>query len=220
MTVLRPWLIAAAGAAASGCAVTPRPPAGAAVITAPADEAALPTAWTQVARPADAARIAAIGNLWTRALAEARGSDAAAEGALLDPQAALPRPAPSPGAYRCRMVKLGRGTHGHGRAMQSFKPFFCFVQAEDALLTFAKASGTQRPAGRLWDDGERRMVFLGAMAADPEARPPAYGANAAADRVGVIERIGDFRWRLTLLPGDAKSTLDVIELLPNTAPPA
>ncbi|MBA3896288.1 MAG: DUF4893 domain-containing protein [Sphingomonadaceae bacterium] len=211
-----PAMFAIACAVLSGCMTKRTPPPGTSVSVAPVEEG-LPTAWRQVATAADIMRIDALGAAWTHGLAVARPGELAREAALLDPKSALTKPAPSPGAYRCRMIKLGASGR---RALQAFKPFFCFVGAEGALLTFAKASGTQRPAGRLWDDGDKRLVFLGAMALSPDAPPPAYGADVRRNRVGVVERIGDFRWRMTLLPQGGDAALDVIELVPNTPPPS
>ena len=67
------------------------------------------------------------------------------------PRAALPRPAPTPGSYNCRLIKLGKAK-AKGPAFESFKPFFCYVEVEDDLLTIVKQTGSQRPAGRLWED--------------------------------------------------------------------
>ena len=47
-------------------------------------------------------------------------------------------------------------------AMQKFKPFFCYVLTDDSgVLTIVKQTGSQRPAGRLWDDDDaNRMIFI------------------------------------------------------------
>lgn len=208
--------------AVAGCA-TPRkaPPPGTAVSIETVEEAT-PTEWIRVAIKEDADRLKRISEAWTGGLADARGRRNAAaikaEGSLLDPTAALPRPAPPPGTYRCRVVKLGYGVFSRGRAFQSFKPFFCFVQAEGALLTFVKGTGTQRPAGRLWEDGETRLVFLGGVSESPNAPPPAYGEDKRRNQIGVVERIGDFRWRMVLPWQTKDAKLDVIELLPDVVP--
>jgi hypothetical protein len=195
----------------SGCAVfqrepvPPLPPAQVEVI-----EDKVPIAWREVATPADQERLDHLAEAWSSGLeAAARFKSAiAAEGALLDPAAALPRAAPSPGPYLCRVVKLG------GRpALAAFKPFNCFVDAEGELLTMVKSNGTLRPAGRLWTDTDTRMIFLGGLAA-PNRDPPAYGDNGTRNVAGVLERVAPFRWRLAVPYPQAGGTLDVYELAP------
>jgi hypothetical protein len=173
--------------------------------------------WRQLATEADESRIARIGLAWQEALAEARRATAAdvrREGELLQPRAALPRPAPTPGSYNCRLIKLGR-QRPRGPALERFKPFFCYVEVEDELLTIVKQTGRERPAGRLWeDDRADRLVFLGSLALGDEQQPRAYGDDPRRDMAGVIERIGPFRWRLVIPWPQGKSKLDVFELTP------
>ncbi len=174
-------------------------------------------AWMQVATAADESRIARIGLAWQSALADARRRFAAEvrrEGALLEPRAALPRPAPTPGSYNCRLVKLG-STTSRGVAFERFKPFFCYVQVEDELLTIVKQTGSERPAGRLWeDDMPDRLIFLGSLALGDEQQPLAYGDDPKRDMAGVFERIAPFRWRLVIPWPQSSSKLDVFELTP------
>lgn len=181
-----------------------------------------PDSWKALATPEDEDRLHRIDAAWMSALAEARPRNAAAitrEGALLDPAAALTRAAPSPGQYRCRVVTLGRGTRHRAPVFKAFPPQTCFVQAEEKLLVLMKATGSSLPGGRLWDDGDKRLVFLGAMAPKPGAGAPAYGSDARGDRAGVLERVGDFRWRL-VTPWQADGpTIEVMELVPEALPP-
>ena len=136
------------------------------------------------------------------------------EGVLLRPRAALPRPAPTPGSYNCRLIKLGKATP-KAPALEKFKPFFCYVEVEGDLLTIVKQTGSQRPAGRLWEDDEAtRLVFLGSLALGGEDQPLAYGDNPKRDMAGVLERIGPFRWRLVIPWPQSTSKLDVFELTP------
>ena len=213
-------LLLSAGLA--GCVRTPSPQTlGATVEVVPApDPQTLPTDWKQVATKADLDRIGRIDAAWTTGLAEARerknASEIDKEGPLLDPAGALPRPAMPPGTYRCRVIKLGFGASGRGSAYQSFKPFTCFVSVEDSLLVFIKATGSDLPAGRLWEDGETRLVFLGATAAKLGASALAYSADPARDRSGVVERVGDFRWRLVSPWQSKDARIDVMELVPDT----
>lgn len=170
----------------------------------------VPIAWREVASPADQDRLQHASEAWSRGLAAAARYHRAieGEGALLDPAVALPRAAPSPGPYQCRVVRLG------GRpALAVFKPFTCFVDAEGELLTMVKATGSQRPAGRLWTDTDERLVFLGGLAA-PAGDPPAYGASDRTNVAGYLERIGPFRWRLAVPYPQGGAILDVYELTP------
>jgi len=173
--------------------------------------------WKKVATAADEDRLVRLGLAWQEALAESRRSNAAEirrEGKLLLPRAALPRPAPTPGSYNCRLIKLGKATP-KTRAYESFKPFFCYVEVEDDLLTIVKQTGSQRPAGRLWeDDDPNRLIFLGSLALGDQQQPIAYGDNPKRDMAGVLERIAPFKWRLVIPWPQSSSKLDVFELTP------
>jgi hypothetical protein len=173
--------------------------------------------WRKLATAADQARLARIESAWQQALTEASKNNSAEirkEGVLLKPHAALPRPTPTPGSYNCRLIKLGKATP-KTRAMESFKPFFCYVEVEGDLLTIVKQTGSQRPAGRLWeDDNAERLIFLGTLALGNEDQPLAYGEDPKRDMAGVLERIGPFRWRLVIPWPQSTSKLDVFELTP------
>ena len=186
----------------------------ASVIAEPPTKADL---WEGVATDADEQRIARLEPAWREALQEARktsSKDVDAEGTLLRPSAALPRPAPTPGSYNCRLIKLGR-VAAKGPAFERFKPFFCYVEVEGDLLTIVKQTGSQRPAGRLWeDDRSERLIFLGSLGLGDEDQPLAYGEDPKRDMAGVLERIGPFRWRLVIPWPQSNSKLDVFELTP------
>ena len=174
-------------------------------------------AWKAVATAADKDRLARLGLAWQEALDEAGKTNAAdirREGKLLLPRSALPRPEPTPGSYNCRLIKLGSATP-KSKPYETFKPFFCYVEVEDNLLTIVKQTGSQRPAGRLWEDDElTRLVFLGSLALGDESTPVGYGDDPKRDMAGVIERIGPFRWRLVIPWPQSTSKLDVFELTP------
>ena len=200
----------------SACATGPKLPPGvhASVEVGPPLKS---EAWKAVATDADEDRLARLGLAWQEALAEAKKSDAAEvrkEAKLLLPRSALPRPDPTPGSYNCRLIKLGKAG-AKGKAYESFKPFFCYVEIEGDLLTIVKQTGSQRPAGRLWeDDDPNRLVFLGSLALGDEDQPLAYGDNPKRDMAGVLERIAPFKWRLVIPWPQSTSKLDVFELTP------
>jgi len=199
-----------------GCETKPKLPPG----VRPVVEVEPPlksNAWKQVATQADEDRLARIDSAWQQALTEAGksfGAELRKEGELLKPRSTLPRPAPTPGSYNCRLIKLGQASP-KTRAYESFKPFFCYVEVEGDLLTIVKQTGSQRPAGRLWeDDDANRLVFLGSLALANEEQPLAYGDDPKRDMAGVLERIGPFRWRLVIPWPQSSSKLDVFELTP------
>jgi hypothetical protein len=171
-------------------------------------------AWQAIASAADKQRIANVSGAWAAGLASARkaGFNQALreESELLKSNAALARPAPTPGSYRCRLVKLGGKP-----AFEKFKPFFCYVEVDGNLLTIVKQTGSQRPAGRLWeDDIPVRLIFLGSLALGDEEAPLAYGDNPKRDMAGILERTGPFRWRLVIPWPQDGSKLHAYELTP------
>lgn len=205
----RLWLPLCVLLLATACQTRPGP--GPRVAVAAADGAD----WRRTASTEDAQRIARLPEAWTAALAAARAAGFArrisAEGALLDPAAALPRPAPTPGVYMCRLVRIGGG--GRAPAFSTVRPTFCFVGVSGDQLSLTKPEGSERPAGYLWDDGAaKRMTFLGSLAPGRGA-PVAYGEDRLRDVAGIFERIGPFRFRLVIPARDA-ARLDIFELLP------
>ncbi len=223
MLIARAGLLLAT-VALGGCAAFEKPRTAAA---RPTVEALPPTkaeAWMRIANPEDVERLRGIAGAWQEGLAAARqGRFAAAlreEGDLLRPEAALARPAPTPGSYNCRMVRLGQ-TGARAPAFVRFKPFFCYVEVEEDLLTIVKQTGSERPAGRLWDDDvSTRLIFLGSLALGNEDQPKAYGEDPKRDMAGVLERIGPMRWRLIIPHGQSGAKLDVFELTPVAQQPS
>ena len=188
------------------------------VVAPPMVVAEANTGWRGEANPEDAARIESIGLAWQRALQNARRAGFSRqiqrEGKLLVPTAGLPYPAPSPGSYMCRVVRLGphsRRTSGFA----SFNPYFCFVGAGEERLFLTKQTGTERPSGYLWDSGiPRSMVFLGSIAMGAEDESVPYGQDRTRDAAGLFERIGPLRFRLVLVRDVIEGRMDVIELVP------
>ena len=170
--------------------------------------------WQGIASVADKGRLANVSGAWAAGLADARKAGFVSalreESELVKSNAALVRPAPTPGSYRCRLVKLGGKP-----AFEKFKPFFCYVEVDGELLTIVKQTGSQRPAGRLWDDDDpKRLIFLGSLALGDEEAPRAYGDSPRRDMAGILERTGPFRWRLVIPWPQDGSKLHAYELTP------
>jgi hypothetical protein len=178
---------------------------------------AAPADWRRVATDADRERLRVWRRAWVEALAKARGSGngkaIAAEGALFDPDHALDVAMPPEGRYKCRMFKLG----ARGTAMRDFTayPYFeCRVVGEGDVSSIYKSSGSQRPVGLAFPDGSARAIFLGTMMLGDEKTALDYGRDANRDMAGIIQRIGERRWRVTLPYPRFESMLDVIEMVP------
>jgi hypothetical protein len=59
------------------------------------------------------------------------------------------------------------------------------------------------------------MVFLGTLQLGDEPGVLKYGHDRERDMAGLLERIGDRRWRLVFPYPAFESTIDVLELIPN-----
>ena len=202
--------------ALAGCETKPRGDRPRPVVSV--DVPSKAEAWMAIASAADVQRLNNITGAWAAGLADARKANFVTavreEGTLLKTDAGLTRPAPTPGSYNCRLVRLGSTGKGTP-AFEKFKPFFCYVQVEGDLLTIVKQTGSTRPAGRLWEDNdESRLIFLGSLGLGDEEQPLAYGENPKRDMAGILERIGPFRWRLVIPWPQDGAKLHVFELTP------
>jgi hypothetical protein len=172
--------------------------------------------WRQVATEQDRLRIRGWRQTWIEGLRAAKSEHAdavAREGALLDPDAALLNPAPATGTYRCRTIKLGAAGSG-ALHWASYPEYRCRIADEDGALSFSKVGGSQRPVGRIYPDGARRMIFLGSLQLGDERQLLPYGRDSVRDMAGILERVGDNRWRLVFPRPAFESVIDVIELVP------
>jgi hypothetical protein len=176
--------------------------------------------WRGVITPADRDRYQRRAAAWTLALEQARrqpgSGDLSALGALIDPDAGRPGVAPPPGAYRCRTVKLGSQGDEGGLGYVVYGWFACRIEQTPAGLKLVKRTGSQRPAGLLFPENDREMVFLGSMALASEPTARSYGQRPERDMVGVLERVGEARWRLVTPWPATESNLDLLELVPAT----
>ncbi len=192
----------------TGCTILTGPRA---IIASPGSE------WRAVATGADRARLRDWRDAFVEALGKARagGHSAAiaAEGALLDPDAALGAPRAPNGEYRCRVIKLGAKQPGLLDYV-AYPAFTCRIRADGRHRGFSKVGGSQRPVGMIFPGDSMRDVFLGTLVLGDESRAMQYGRDPDRDVAGFVERIGNARWRMVLPRPAFESTLDVIELVP------
>src|SRR5688500_12560467 len=104
--------------------------------------------WRSIASPEDADRIDRLAAAWQQALGQARrfgfSRAIAREGPLLEPDAALPMPAPTPGPYLCRLIRFGPSAP-RSAALTVYRPFFCYVGVDGESLSIIKQTGSERP---------------------------------------------------------------------------
>lgn len=177
--------------------------------------------WRSIATPHDRERLRNWRTAWIegvrKAQAAGQGAALAREGALLQPDVAIDWRDPPPGNYRCRVVKIGAKSAGMLDYV-AYRPFACRIRQEGELMSFTKLTGSQRPIGHFLPYVGQRMVFLGTMQLGDEHRALQYGRDQERDMAGVVERIGERRWRLVLPYPAFESTIDVIELVPADVP--
>ena len=140
-------------------------------------------------------------------------ADLAAAGALVEPDAALLRPEPPAGEYRCRTIKIG-AQEGAVLDWVAYPEFRCQIGRDGETLSFTRLGGSQRPVGHIYPDGARRMIFLGSLQLGDERQVLRYGSDSDRDMAGILERVGDRRWRLVFPRPTFESIIDVIELVP------
>lgn len=178
-----------------------------------------PPDWRVIATEADRKRLRSWRTAWIEALRKAQaaghGAALALEGALLQPDAALAWQAPPEGGYHCRVLKIGAKSAGLLDYV-AYPSFNCRIRGENGMTSFAKLTGSQRPIGHLLDTSGERMIFLGTLQLGDENRALRYGDDRERDVAGIIERIGDRRWRLVLPYPRFESTIDVFELIPRS----
>lgn len=194
---------------AAACAAQPVGPA-----------AAVPEsgAWRDIASENDRARLRGWRDAWVKALGQARaaghGAEIAAEGPLLDPDAGVAPLGLVVGNYRCRTIKLGTPDGGL-LPYVAYPAFRCRVErGAGGGFAFVKENGSQRPVGRIFPDTAGRMIFLGTLQLGDEKGILRYGHDQARDMVGIVERVGETRWRIAFPSPHFESLTDVVELLP------
>jgi hypothetical protein len=174
--------------------------------------------WRVVATEEDRQRLRDWRDAFVEGLRQARaaghGAAISGEGALLEPDAAVPGVALPPGDYHCRTLKLGRQSE-NGLAFVAYPAFRCRVApGEHGLLRFTRLGGSQRPVGRLFEEHDRVAIFLGTLQLGDERAALRYGNDRERDMAGRLERIGERRWRLLFPRPHFESVIDVIDLVP------
>ena len=165
--------------------------------------------WKATITPEDSLRLNGLQASWTGLHGKLPPRVRVAQGKLVDPAAALDSPALTPGSYRCRVLRLRQATRA--ASVLASPTGYCHVDATDQGFAFVKQTGGDPAAGYLYPDG-KRYVFLGARQKKSGDNSLGYGTDPARDLVGVAERVGGFRWRLTV-PGDS-GQVQIYELTP------
>jgi hypothetical protein len=170
--------------------------------------------WQRLISQHDKNRLREWRTTWQAALAQARAAgfstQVAAEGVLLQPDAALDRPTPPDGRYRCRLFKIGRSLLQPSPGFLALPPAACEV-AEGRLDVL---EGVQRPGGQLFPYDGTRLLLLGGLAVGDEQGTVRYGRDGQRDLLGLVDRIGPERWRVAFPEPAWQSKLDVVELTP------
>jgi Domain of unknown function (DUF4893) len=178
--------------------------------------------WRLAVVSTDLARIRNWRKSFVAGLAQAKSTgnseNIAREGALLDPDSGRDSALPPTGAYQCRVIKMGKnGVHMQPYVAYPRRP--CAIHDEGGVssFSFSSGSGAQRPNGLIFSGDDRRRIFLGTMMLSDERRMIDYGRDQTRNMAGLIERIGETRWRLILPYPNFESLIDVIEIAPVTA---
>jgi hypothetical protein len=110
------------------------------------------------------------------------------------------------GSWRCRTIKIG----GDAKLI-IYGWFNCKVTDDGSGWQLTKSAGSQRTQGRLYDDGEKRAIYLGSFHVAGEPIKP-YGSGPKTDQVGYAFRSGPDRWRIEFPAPYYESKLDILEL--------
>ncbi len=173
--------------------------------------------WRTVVTTDDRERLREWRGAFVSALKTARaaghGPAIAAEGALLEPDAALVGPGIPNGDYRCRVIKLGAKSQGL-LDFVAYPGFACRISQQGPRQMLTKLTGSQRQVGLIFPSDAVRQVFLGTLVLGDETRALQYGRDRERNVAGFIERIGPARWRMLMPRPHFESQMDVLELVP------
>ncbi len=159
--------------------------------------------------PSDEARLEKHDETRREAMREARSGGDAAQYAELDALLAKPLLSTSDfdlsGEWRCRTTKVGGLS-----PLVVYGWFKCKVSDDGSGWKLEKTSGSQRTTGRFYDDGGKRLIYLGSFhVAEEKAKP--YGSGPASDQVGYAFRTGGAEWRIEFPSPRYESKLDILE---------
>ncbi|WP_315923552.1 DUF4893 domain-containing protein [Mesorhizobium sp. SP-1A] len=110
------------------------------------------------------------------------------------------------GNWQCRTIKAGGIS-----PLVVYGWFRCRVTDDGSGWMLTKTTGSQRTTGRLYDDGDKRAIYLGSFSvnAEPTRR---YGAGPETDQAGYAFRTGADAWRIEFPAPHRESRLDILEL--------
>ncbi|WP_394892556.1 DUF4893 domain-containing protein [Mesorhizobium sp. AaZ16] len=180
----------------------------AALLALPAGNAGADGAVQKLITPVDKARLENHEATRKEALAQARDGATADVAALDTVLAAEPiswSAFDMVGDWQCRTTKAG------GLAkLVVYGWFKCRVSDDGSGWMLEKVSGSQRTKGRFFDDGEKRLIYLGSFhVAGATAKPYANGPES--DQVGYAFRAGPQGWRIEFPAPYYESKLDILE---------
>ncbi len=104
-------------------------------------------------------------------------------------------------------LRLGRDDFG---ALVLYDWFACKVTDDGSGWVLQKTGGSQRTKGRLYDDGEKRAIYLGSYFVNGDPVEP-YGSGPKTDQVGYAFRTGGDAWRIEFPAPYRESRLDILE---------
>lgn len=159
--------------------------------------------------PADRIRLNNYAQTRQQAIAEARSGGEAGE--LTQLETILAKRVQSfagfdmTGNWQCRTIKTGGQL-----PLVIYGWFKCRVTDDGSGWKLEKISGSQRTTGRLYDESDRRLIYLGSQYVNEE-KPKPYGSGAETDQVGYAFRTGPKEWRIELPAPHYESKLDILE---------
>ena len=109
------------------------------------------------------------------------------------------------GDWQCRTIKVGGLS-----PLVVYGWFKCRVSDDGSGWMLEKLSGSQRTKGRFYDDGEKRLIYLGSFFVDGDPAKP-YGSGPESDQVGYAFRTGPAGWRIEFPAPYYESKLDILE---------
>ncbi|MEX0956129.1 MAG: DUF4893 domain-containing protein [Rhizobiaceae bacterium] len=109
------------------------------------------------------------------------------------------------GDWECRTIKVGGLA-----ALVVYSWFRCRVTDDGSGWRLEKLSGSQRTAGRFFDESDTALTYLGSLYI-AGTEPPPYGSGPDSDQVGRAFRSADNRWRIEFPAPRYESKLDILE---------